>query len=209
MYIPSHFRETDPSTVARLIRDNGFAVLVSGAGDALTATHLPMTYHPEIGSHGVLRGHVARANEHWRHFSAGGPALAIFSGPHAYVSPRWYQPGNSVPTWNYEAVHVYGTARTLEDEAALRPILEALTAQYDPAWTLAALPDEYVARMSRAIVGIEIAIDRIEAKRKLNQNRSTADIASVATALEANGGDNDRMLAAAMRQAAASRDRVP
>jgi transcriptional regulator len=209
MYIPPHFSETDPAIVTRLIQEHGFAVLVSGIGDALTATHLPLSYHPEIGSHGVLRGHVARANEHWRQFAPGGPALAIFSGPHAYVSPRWYQPGTSVPTWNYEAVHVYGTARTYDGEAALRPILEELTAQYDPLWTVAALPADYVARMTRAIVGLEIEIDRIEAKRKLNQNRSAADIAGVVAALEASEHDDDRAVAAAMRQAAARRDRAP
>jgi transcriptional regulator len=202
MYIPAHFSETDPTIIARLIRDHGFGVLVSGEDEALTATHLPLTYHPEIGAQGVLRGHVARANQHWRSFQDGGPALAIFTGPHGYISPSWYQPGNAVPTWNYEAVHVYGTARIQEGEAALRPILEELTAQYDRVWSMAALPADYVARMSRAIVGIEIAITRIEAKRKLNQNRAAADIAGVIAALEANGGDNDLALAAAMRQAA-------
>jgi transcriptional regulator len=201
MYIPAYFSETDPAIIARLIRDNGFAVLVSGEGAALTATHLPLTYHPEIGAAGVLRGHVARANEHWRRFQDGGPVLAIFSGPHGYISPRWYQPGAAVPTWNYEAVHVYGQARIQEGEAALCPILEELTAQYDRDWSMAALPADYVVKMSRAIVGIEIAITRIEAKRKLNQNRSAADIAGVIAALEAKGSDNDLALAAAMRHA--------
>jgi transcriptional regulator len=202
MYIPAHFTETDPVIIARLIRDNGFATLVSGAGEVLTATHLPMTHHPEVGAHGVLRGHVARANPHWRSFETGGPALAIFSGPHGFVSPRWYQPGNSVPTWLYEVVHVYGTARTLEGETALHPLLESLRAQYDQTWSMAGLSADYLERMTRAVVGIEIAITRIEAKRKLNQNRSAADIAGVVAALEASGSDNDRALAAAMRQAA-------
>jgi transcriptional regulator len=202
MYIPRHFSETDPAVIARLISDNGFAALVSGAAEAPTATHLPLTYHPEIGDLGVLRGHIARANPHGRSLERGGPVLAIFSGPHGYISPRWYQPGDSVPTWNYEAVHVYGTVRMLEGEAALRPILEALTAQYDPAWSMAALPADYVTRMTRAIIGLEIAITRIEAKRKLSQNRPAADIAGVIAALEASGSDNDRALAAAMRQAA-------
>jgi len=154
----------------------------------------------------VLRGHVARANGQWRHFEPGGPALAIFTGPHGYISPRWYQPGASVPTWNYEAVHIYGTARALDGAAALRPILERLAAQYDPGWSMAALPADYVAKMTRAIVGIEIAISRIEAKRKLSQNRPAADIAGVIAALEASGSDSDRALAAAMRQATDGRD---
>jgi transcriptional regulator len=202
MYVPGHFSESDPAVIARLIRDNGFAVLVSGAGDTAVATHLPLTYHPEIGPRGVLRGHVARANGQWRDFERGAPALAIFIGPHGYVSPRWYQPGAAVPTWNYEAVHVYGTARTLEGEAALRPILDTLATQYDPKWSMNALPEDYVRRMTRAIVGIEIDIVRIEAKRKLSQNRSAADIAGVIAALEADGGDAARALAGAMRQAA-------
>src|ERR1700722_19988802 len=107
MYVPAHFTESDPAVIERLIRENGFGLLVSGGGGATIATHLPLTYHPEIGAQGVLRGHVARANRQWRDFEPSGPALAIFSGPHAYISPRWYQPGPSVPTWNYEAVHVY------------------------------------------------------------------------------------------------------
>jgi transcriptional regulator len=204
MYIPTHFQEADPAIIERLIRDNGFALLVSGSGDGVVATHLPLTYHPEIGATGVLRGHVARANGQWHDFETPAPALAVFSGPHAYVSPRWYQPGPSVPTWNYEAVHVYGTARLLEGEAALRPILEALAAQYDPHWSMAELPEKYVTGMTRGIVGIEIAIERIEAKRKLSQNRSAADIESVIAALDG-GSEVDRALALAMRQAAQKR----
>lgn len=204
MYVPNPFGETDPAVIERLIRDNGFALLVSGSGDGVVvATHLPLTYHPEEA---VLRGHVARANGHWHQFETPGPALAIFSGPHAYVSPRWYQPAPSVPTWNYEAVHVYGTARLVEGEAALRSILETLSAQYDPAWPVAALPEKYLAGMMRGIVGIELAIERIEAKRKLSQNRSAADVAGVIAALEG-GTDMDRAVAAAMRQAAAQKDR--
>jgi transcriptional regulator len=199
MYVPQHFNEADPAIIERLIRDNGFALLVSG----LVATHLPLTYHPEEG---VLRGHVARANGHWHAFETPGPALVVFSGPHAYVSPRWYQPGPSVPTWNYEAVHVYGTARLVEGEAALRPILEALAAQYDPQWSMADLPEKYVTGMVRGIVGIEIAIERIEAKRKLSQNRPAADVEGVIAALEG-GNDTDRTLAAAMRQAEARQNR--
>jgi transcriptional regulator len=202
MYIPQHFGETDPIVIARLLRQNGFAVLVSGSGDSVQATHLPLTYHPEIGTKGSLFGHVARANEQWRSLG-GAPVLAIFTGPHGYISPSWYRTGPSVPTWNYEAVHVYGTAQLREGETELRPILEALTQQFwDRGWSLAAQPADYIQRMSRAIVGIEIAITRIEAKRKLNQNRPAADIDSVIRALEASGTDADRALAAAMRDAA-------
>lgn len=197
MYVPAHFAESDPLIITRLIQDNGFALLVSNGAAGPVATHLPLTYHPELA---VLRGHVARANPHWHDLAEAGPVLAIFSGPHGYVSPRWYQPGDSVPTWNYEAVHVYGTARLLEGEAALRPILETLAAQYDPAWSISDLSPDYVSRLSRAIIGIEIAITRIEAKRKLSQNRPSADIAGVIAALEAKGSDMDRALAAAMRQ---------
>ncbi len=197
MYVPAHFSESDPAIIERLIRDNGFALLVSGQGADMVATHLPLTYHPEQKA---LRGHVARANGHWHQFETPGPALAIFSGPHAYVSPRWYQPGPSVPTWNYEAVHVYGTARLVQGEAELRPFLEALAAQYDPEWSMADLPEKYFSGLARGIVGIEIAIERIEAKRKLSQNRPAADVEGVIAALDT-GNDTDRALAAAMRQA--------
>jgi len=206
MYVPAHFKETDQAVIERLIRDNGFGLLVSGNGDGMVATHLPLTYHPEIGATGVLRGHVARANGQWHDFETPSPALAIFSGPHAYVSPRWYQPGPSVPTWNYEAAHVYGTARLVQGEAELRPFLAALAAQYDPQWSMADLPEKYVTGMTRGIVGIEIAIERIEAKRKLSQNRPAADVEGVIAALEG-GNDTDRALAAAMRQAEGRQNR--
>lgn len=202
MYIPDHFSETDPTVIARLLRQNGFALLMSGSGDSLQATHLPLTYHPEIGSSGSLFGHVARANGQWRSLD-GASVLAVFSGPHGYISPSWYRTGPSVPTWNYEAVHVYGTARLRDGETELRPILEALTGQFeDPGWSLADQPADYIRRMSRAIIGIEIAITKIEAKRKLSQNRPAADIDGVVQALEASGTDADRALAAAMRAAA-------
>jgi transcriptional regulator len=202
MYIPDHFSETDPTVIARLLRQNGFALLVSGSGDSLQATHLPLTYHPEIGARGSLFGHVARANEHWRSLG-GATVLAIFTGQHGYISPSWYRTGPSVPTWNYEAVHIYGTAQLRDGETKLRPILEALTGQFeDPAWSLADQPADYIHRMSRAIIGIEIAITSVQAKRKLSQNRPAADIDGVVRALDASGADADRALAAAMREAA-------
>ena len=194
MYVPKHFAEDDPDRLAALIAEHDFAVLFTDGATGPFATHLPLLLDRGRGAKGTLIGHVARANPHWKTFD-GRRGLAVFAGPHAYVSPRWYEAAPAVPTWNYVAVHATGTLRAVEDPVALRAILERMTARYEgeDGWRLGALDEKFTAAMMRGIVGVELAIELLEGKLKLSQNRSAADRAGVVEALA------DHPLAAAMR----------
>ena len=193
MYIPSAFRADDRAALYELIERHGFGTLVTVLDGAPFATHLPFVLDR---GRGVLLGHVARANPHWRAFDGAAEALVIFQGPHAYVSPSWYATAPAVPTWNYAAVHVYGVPRLL-DEAELRDLLDRLVSRYEAGrerpWTMD-LPPDYLRKMLQAIIGFEVPIERIEGKFKLNQNRSSEDRAGVIAALSA-GGAEERALA--------------
>jgi len=185
MYRPAHFAAADPAALAALMAVQPLATLVHRHAGALDADPIPLLYDatpsPEAPQ-GHLRGHVARANPLWRR-AAGSAVLAIFHGPQAYVTPSWY-PGKAatqrvVPTWNYAVVHAHGRLRAVDDAAWLHALVqrqtdaqEALRAQ---PWALADAPPDYIAQMLRAIVGIEIALTRLEGKFKLSQNRSEAD----------------------------------
>ena len=194
MYIPEAFREQDPEALRALIRGNSFGVLVTQADDGPIASHLPFLLDAERGEHGVLVAHVARANPHWRCL-ADRESLAIFQGPHAYVSPRWYTTPMAVPTWNYAAVHAYGTARLLEDPAEVMDALERLVRQHDPSWVM---PEgDFIRKLASGIVAFELPIARLEGKFKLSQNRSEADRRGVAAAL-AGGGPGDAAVAELM-----------
>jgi transcriptional regulator len=198
MYVPEAFRETDPDVVRALITEHPLATLATHAADGtLTADHIPFLLDPSRGAHGTLVGHVARANPLWR---TPGPALAIFAGPDAYVSPNWYpskhEHGSVVPTWNYAVVHAHGTLRAIDDPSPLLGIVGALTRRHEATeaqrsgaepWRVEDAPPDYIARMLKAIVGIELEIERIDAKSKLSQNRPAADRAGVVAGLRASG----------------------
>ncbi|HEX2172192.1 MAG TPA: FMN-binding negative transcriptional regulator [Dehalococcoidia bacterium] len=190
MYIPNLFREDRPEVLHEVIREHSFATLVSTGAAGLMATHLPLLIDPDRGPQGTLIGHFARANPHWRDLTDGREALAIFQGPHAYISPTWYVEPNNVPTWNYMAVHAYGAPRLIHDEAGLLRILRSLVATYegesDGAWRMP-WPDDYVGKLIRGIVGLEIEITRLEGKFKLSQNRSRPDFAGAVAGLERQG----------------------
>jgi len=206
MYIPPLHAETDENTLFSFISDHPFGALVTvnGAGDPV-ATHIPWVLHRERGTCGTLEGHIARANlEH------GGVdaiedhrALVIFTGPQAYISPAWYaskyEHGKVVPTWNYVAVHVYGAFRFVTDPDRLAVHLASLVEQHESgradAWTIDQAPRDYIERQMRAIVGIELSIDRIEGKWKMSQNRSAADAAGVIEALRRSENVTDREVA--------------
>jgi transcriptional regulator len=185
MYVPDHFREDRPEVLQEAMRRIGFATLVT---QGLDANHLPMLLDGN-----VLRGHVARANPVWK--SGEGAALAIFLGPHAYVSPNWYpskaETGKAVPTWNYIAVHARGTIRWVQDAEWLRANVTALSQAHEagqPApWQVSDAPASYVDGLLRAIVGFELTIEKLEGKYKLSQNRNEADRAAVAEAFEREG----------------------
>ncbi|MBC8024039.1 MAG: FMN-binding negative transcriptional regulator [Burkholderiales bacterium] len=189
LYVPAHFRADDPETLARFIEANGFATLVSQGAGGLQVSHVPLL--AERAQDGQLRllGHVARANEHWKGLEDAAEVLAIFHGPHAYVSPTWYVNHPSVPTWNYAVVHARGKARLME-EAELHDLLMRLSSVYESPnpkpWRMSELPAAYVDGMLKMIVGFEIEVERLEGKFKLSQNRP-AEVARVIEALEARG----------------------
>jgi transcriptional regulator len=198
-YVPAHFRIDDREALERFVATHAFGTLVSTGEAGISASHIPFLV--ERGADGRLRllGHVARANAHWRELEAAGEVLVMFAGPHAYVSPGWYANHPSVPTWNYAVVHAHGRARLLPADE-LVPLLDRLSRLYEdgqPApWRMQALPADYTASLLEAIVGFEIAVDRIEGKFKLSQNRRREDIDRVAAALDAQGQDE---LASLMR----------
>ena len=198
VYIPRHFAVTDVAKLASVMRENSFATLVTCADGAPFASHLPLLFTADGENGAVLEGHMARANPQWQQLAAGGEALAIFAGPHGYISPGWYSQHPSVPTWNYVAVHVYGVATVHEDAAWLASLVRRLTAVYEAGqispWS-PELPPDYERNMLGAIVGFSLAVTRIEGKFKLSQNRSDADRAGVNLALSSSPHADDRKLA--------------
>jgi transcriptional regulator len=199
LYLPDHFRSDAPDREFQLIERHAFGTLVTTTGEGEPqVSHIPFV--PERDANGRLRllGHVARANPHWQALEAR-PSLAIFHGPHAYVSPGWYANHPSVPTWNYAVVHAHGRAR-LMDEAELHELLMKLSAHYESGrprpWRMAELPAAYVDTMLKSIVGFEIEVERLEGKFKLSQNRP-AEVPRVIAALEAEGESD---LASLMRE---------
>jgi transcriptional regulator len=194
MYLPNVFAETDEGALLDLVERHPFGTLIA-AGDAPEIAHLPFLLD-RAGRR--LRAHVARANPIWKVAAPGRPLVAIFAGPHAYVSPRWYErPADHVPTWNYAVVHVHGRAGGALPPEALARLIGDLSARYEPGgWGLAPeLRDELLPQ----IVGFEIAIERLEGKFKLSQNRDPADHARVMAALAARGTPDDVEMAELMR----------
>jgi transcriptional regulator len=194
MYVPKAFREDDVARLHGFIRAWSFALLVTDVDGVPSATHLPFVLDADGTAHGRLIGHVARANPHWQAFDGTRQALAVFGGPHAYVSPTWYATSPAVPTWNYAAIHAYGRPRVLEGAEATRDAVERLVRQHDAAWHLGDQPAEFVTGMLRGIVAFELPIDRLEGKLKLSQNRPAADRPGILRALRA-GGEAERAVA--------------
>jgi transcriptional regulator len=206
MYIPTHFAETRPEELNRIIREHPLGALVTQGTGGLDADHLPFEFHPEIGTHGLLSAHLARANPLWQRCPTGTPAMVIFGGAQAYISPNWYpskhEAHRQVPTWNYEVVHAHGVLTVHDDERFARRIIARLTRRHEAAetkpWKMGDSAPEYIDSMVRNIVGIEIAITSLVGKSKLSQNRDARDRLSAADALEARGRDE---LAGLMRSA--------
>jgi transcriptional regulator len=200
MYLPKHFAETDPGRLHAAIEAYSFATLVSGADGDLVASQLPLLLDRDEGSRGTIVGHMARANQQWR-MAAGKSVLAIFAGPHAYVSPAWYEAQEVVPTWNYVSVHVYGTLTPIEEPHELAQIVARTVRQYESGrenpWQLDERA-EYIERLLPQIVGFRIPIERLEGKWKLNQNHPPARRQKVAAALALSPREDDRAIAALM-----------
>ena len=188
LYLPDAFAPDERAAAARLMHDHPFATLVTPASPEPWLSHVPLLFQPSCEPHGTLIGHVARGNPHWRHL-AGAESIAVFHGPHAYVSPSWYgEAAAMVPTWNYATVHAHGAVDLVEDPIESRRILEALVHRFEShraqPWELA-MPESRVESLVGAIVAFRMRIRRLDAKFKLSQNRTREDRARVIAALEA------------------------
>lgn len=196
MYVPLRYRPQDQEELLDFVRASSFATLVSHDGVALSASHLPL----DLVDRGRLVGHFAKANPHWRAISPERDVLAVFLGPHAYVSPTWYGHAN-VPTWNYVAVHVTGRPRLIHDVAELRALvdLQVRLREAPERYSVESLPPKLLAAELKGIVGLEIAVSRVEGAFKLSQNRNAADHENVARELDA-GLPEERAVAEWMRR---------
>ena len=206
-YLPKHFEVTDRATLFALVRAQPLATWVVSQSGELLVNHIPFWLDEARGEHGTLVGHVARANPVWQ--ALGGPSVAVFQGADAYVSPNWYPSkqahGKAVPTWNYATVHAHGVARVVDDRDALLAILNRLTNTHEASqphpWQVADAPADYLDSMLKAIVGIEMPVERWIGKWKVSQNRDAADRAGVAQALAAQPGEAAQAMAALVTQA--------
>lgn len=201
MYIPEFNRQEDRSTILAFMRANPFAILVTTAEGVPFATHLPLLVD-ESGEHIVVQGHMARANAHWKSMKESEESLVIFHGPHAYISPSWYEIQESVPTWNYAAVHVYGQPRLFSDEEFLKATLHRMITTFESSYMAQwlELSEQYRSRMMKHIVGFEIRAKRLEAKFKLSQNRTQGEQARVVQCLNQSKDSNVSGVAELMRQ---------
>lgn len=203
MYVPAHFAAHDADGLIRRLARRWAGVLVTvGADGTPSATHMPVLWDAEKK---IATGHIARANPQWQ--SGPGRALIVLGGAEAYVTPSWYpskaEHGKTVPTWNYEAVHLSGRIEWFEDGEQLEAMLRALTAFHEAdratPWRVEDAPRAYIEALKRGIVGVALHADRIEAKRKLSQNKSAADVAGVEAGLAASGDALAQEVAALMR----------
>ena len=205
VYLPPHFTEARPEVLAAHLERHDFALIVSHGKGGLIASHVPVMVEYD-GPQLHLLAHLARPNPQLADL-ADAEALAIFSGPHAYISPSWYEGGPAVPTWNYADVHAYGRVRLVEDRAWLRGLVRRLSERHEAAnpapWRMQDLPERYLEGMLNGIVGLDIAVSRLEGKYKLSQNRPPGDRPRIIAALEARGDADAIGVARLMRERAA------
>jgi transcriptional regulator len=201
MYIPEFNRQEDRSTALSFMRANPFAILVSNADGVPFATHVPVLIE-EHADQLVVRSHMARANPHWKSMKEGEESLIIFHGPHAYISPSLYEIRESVPTWNYAAVHVYGEPTLFSGEESLTETLNQMINTFESSYMAqwSEMSEEYRSRMMKHIVGFEIKAKRLEAKFKLSQNRTKGEQARIIESLSQNPDSNISGIAELMRQ---------
>ncbi len=203
VYLPPAFAETRPALLVAHIERHNFGLLLSHGIAGLMASHIPFLVERRDDELHLL-GHLARPNPQVEDLSPGGEVLAIFSGPHAYISPSWYAGGPSVPTWNYVDVHAYGTIRLIEDGDWLRGLLRRLVDRHEAGsptpWRIDDLPEAYLEGMVKGIIGLDIAVSRLEGKFKLSQNRPAADRPRVIAALERGDDENSVAVAKLIRE---------
>ncbi|WP_459500223.1 FMN-binding negative transcriptional regulator [Bacillus sp. C1] len=198
MYIPKYFDIKDEKTKYEIIEQNSFATLFSQHSGAPYATHLPLLLNR---NERILYGHFARPNEQWKD-TENQEVLAVFQGPHCYISPSWYETNKAVPTWNYVAVHVYGEMEIVEDEQELINSLRDLVDKYEDqesSYLLDEVEPSYIEGLSKGIVGFKIKINRIEGKRKLSQNHSAKRQELVVKQLEQMDSEDHKGIAMLMR----------
>jgi transcriptional regulator len=201
VYIPASFAETDPARLHEFIRRHGFGILTSQGDGGLIASHLPLLLDTDAGPYGHLVGHMARANPQWQ--DVRGEVMAIFSGPHAYVSPSWYEEGGTVPTWNYVAVHAYGRFQVVEERERLLDILRRSVRTYESPRPEPWAFDEsapHVETMLKAIVGFRIEISRLDGKWKLSQNHPEVRRRKVIRAFEERPDEDSQEIARMMAE---------
>jgi len=199
MYIPALFRETDTAALHDFMEQQSFALLVSHGSQGLVASHLPVLLEPNVGAFGRLFGHMARANPQWG--QAEGEVMVVFSGPHAYISPTWYEAAGTVPTWNYVAVHAYGAIEIVDDSKSIQEILRKSVGLFEgprPAPWLFDESAEGMATLLRSIVGFRITISRLEGKWKLGQNRPEDQRRRVVRQLRDRPDEDSKAIAALM-----------
>lgn len=208
MYTPSAFAQDDPEILARFMRQHSFATLVSCHDQTTTASHLPILLECTGGKPARLLGHMARANAQWKQAN-GHEVLVIFQGPHAYVSPRWYAERNTVPTWNYTAVHAYGNFQLL-DAPETRELLFRTVSEYetpmDSPWSMDEIDPEFLEQLLLQIVGFRIEISRLEGKWKLNQNHSEIRRRRVIDLLRTQRNPDSQKVAELMEQSLSSEE---
>jgi transcriptional regulator len=203
MYTPDHFSIKRREALHTIIQTNPLGALVTMTPDGLDANHIPFELDPDRG---VLTAHVARANPVWQQCKDGAQVLVIFRGSASYISPNWYpskhETHRQVPTWNYEVVHAHGVLKVQDEERFVRGVVARLTRIHEASepkpWKMSDSAPEYIDGMLKAIVGIEVAITRLEGKSKLSQNREDRDRLNAANVLASQGNDE---LAEAMRSA--------
>jgi transcriptional regulator len=202
VYLPPLFNETRSEILLDHIERHDFALLVSHGAAGLVASQIPFLVERRDGAL-FLQGHLARPNLQLGDLD--GDALAIFHGPHAYISPSWYETGPAVPTWNYATVHAYGRARTIPDPEWLRGLVQRLSERHEarepaPPWRMEDLPENYLRSMLGGIVGVELAVTQLEGKFKLSQNRPAGDRPRIIAALERRADPDSQGVARLMRE---------
>jgi transcriptional regulator len=206
-YNPPAFRQSDLAELHAQIAASGLATLISVGAQGPIVSNLPVIFDPSSGANGIIAGHLARANPQWRESDLSIPAVAVFMGADAYVSPSWYpakqEHGKVVPTWNYSMIVARGRLEIFDDAESLRAQVEQLTKRFEQRfetpWQVSDAPEDYVRRQLKGIVGVRLHVESIEGKAKLNQNRSAADQEGVVAGLSPSPRAGDREVAAAMR----------
>lgn len=207
LYNPPAFREADLGALQQQIAASGLAMLITVGADGPIVSNLPVIYDASAAPYGVIAGHLARGNPQWKDSDLSKPALALFMGADAYISPGWYaskrEHGKVVPTWNYSMIVASGRLEIFEDAGALREQVETLTnrfeAGFEKPWQVSDAPEDFIARQIKGIVGVRLHVEKIEGKAKMSQNRPAPDQEGVVSGLSPSPRADDRAVAEAVR----------